>query len=118
MLVTQLRTGVFPKLDAVAESFMRSIIDRENLDPIRPDELYLRQTNFRQRLFSGAALSVASVQIEDEDGTVFAADLDRLAGFGALVEQVEARFRIVVGNPFADGLTRWPPRLSHREMAP
>lgn len=88
---------------------MRSIIDRENLDPIRPDELYLRQINFRQRLFSGAALSVASVQIEDEDGTVFAADLDRLAGFGALVEQVEARFRIVVGNPFADGLTRWPP---------
>jgi hypothetical protein len=38
--VTQLRTGVFPKLDAVAESFMRSIVDRENLDPIRRGELY------------------------------------------------------------------------------
>jgi hypothetical protein len=100
VLVTQLRTGVFPKLDAVAESFMRSIIDRENLDPIRPDELYLRQTNFRQRLFSGAALSVASVQIEDEDGIVFAADLDRLAGFGALVEPgrlTRSRYRTAVG---------------------
>ncbi len=54
--------------------------------------------------FSGAALSVASVGIEDEDGTVFAGDLDRLAGGGALVEQVGAWLRIVVGNPFANGL--------------
>ena len=54
----------------------------------------------------GAALSVASVGIEDEDGTVFAADLDRLAGVGALVEQVAALLRIVVGNPFPDGLPR------------
>jgi hypothetical protein len=46
---------------------------------------------------------VASVGIEDEDGTVFAADLDRLAGVGALVEQVETRFLLVVWNPFADG---------------
>jgi hypothetical protein len=53
--------------------------------------------------FSGAALSVASVGIEDEDGTVFAADLDRLAGVGALVEQVAAWLCIVVGNPFAGG---------------
>ena len=33
-------------------------------------------------------------------------DLDRLAGGGTLVEQVEARLRIVVWNPFADGLPR------------
>ncbi len=55
---------------------------------------------FRQRFFSGAVLSVASVGIEDEDGTVFAGDLDRLAGFGALVEQVETWLRIVVGSDF------------------
>ena len=35
---------------------------------------------------SGAVRSVASIPVEDEDGTVFAADLDRLAGVGALVE--------------------------------
>ena len=40
---------------------------------------------------------MASVGIDDEDGTVFAADLDRLAGVGALVEEVETRLRIVVG---------------------
>ena len=34
--------------------------------------------------------SVVSVGIGDEDGTVFAADLDRLAGVRALVEQVAA----------------------------
>ena len=47
---------------------------------------------------------MASVQIEDEDGTVFAGDLDRLAGGEALVEQVETRFPFVGRNPFADGL--------------
>ena len=71
--------------------------------------------------FSGAVRSVASVGIEDEDGTVFAADLDRLARVGALVEQVAAWLRIIVGNPFADGLPRRfdgleglirPPRLA------
>ena len=56
--------------------------------------------------FSGAVRSVASVGIEDEDGTVFAGDLDRLARVGALVEQVGAWLRIVVGNPFANGLPR------------
>jgi len=60
-------------------------------------------SNFRQRFFSGAVLSVPSVGIEDEDGAFFAGDLDRLAGGGALVEQVETRFPIVVWNPFADG---------------
>ena len=55
-------------------------------------------------MFSGAVLSVASVGIENENGTVFEGDLDRLAGFGALVEQVETRLRIVVWDPFADGL--------------
>ena len=49
---------------------------------------------------------MVSVGIEDEDGAVFAADLDRLAGVGALVEAVETRFRIVVGDPLADGLPR------------
>ena len=56
--------------------------------------------------FFGAALSVLSVEIEDEYGAVFAADLGRLAGVGALVEEVETPFRIVVGNPFPDGLPR------------
>jgi len=58
-------------------------------------------------VFSGAALSVASVGIENEDGTVFAGDLDRLAGGGTLVEQIETRLRIVVWDPFADGLPGW-----------
>ena len=60
---------------------------------------------------SGAALSVASVQIEDEDGTVFAGDLGRFVGVGALVEQLEVRLRIVGRNPFADGLPSWPPSV-------
>jgi len=47
---------------------------------------------------------VASIPVEAEDGTVFAADLNRLARVGALVEQVAAWLRILVGNPFADGL--------------
>ena len=62
---------------------------------------------FSAAVFSGAVRSAASIAVEDEDGTVFAGDLDRLAGFWALVEQVEARFRIAVWNPFADGLPRW-----------
>ena len=37
-------------------------------------------------VFSGAVPSAASVRIEDEDGTVFAADLDRAAGFCELLE--------------------------------
>ena len=41
---------------------------------------------FSAAAFSGAALSVVSVRIEDEDGTVFAADLDRAAGFCELIE--------------------------------
>ena len=44
----------------------------------------------------GAALSVASVGVEDEDGTVFEGDFDWLSGCEALVEQVETRLRIVV----------------------
>ena len=57
-------------------------------------------------VFSGAVPSAASVRIEDQDGTVFAADLDRLARVGALVEQVAAWLRFVVGNPFPDRLPR------------
>ena len=52
------------------------------------------------------------VGIEDENGTVFAGDLVRLAGFGALIEQVESCLRIVVWDPFADGL---PGRLDGLE---
>ena len=94
---------------------MRSSVVRDNEDTIR-----IANAFFRQR-FSVAALSLASVGIEDEDGTVFAADLDRLARVGALVEQVAAWLRIIVGNPFADGLPRRfdgleglirPPRLA------
>ena len=55
-------------------------------------------------VFSGAVLSVASVGIEDEDGTVFAGDLDRLAGVGALVEQVGTWLRVVGENQLAAAL--------------
>ena len=34
---------------------------------------------------------MASIGINDEDGTVFAGDLDRLAGGGAQVEQIDAQ---------------------------
>ncbi len=61
---------------------------------------------FLAAAFSGAAISVASVEIEDECVSVFEGDLDRLAGVGALVEELETRLRIVVCNPFADGLPR------------
>jgi hypothetical protein len=79
---------------------MRSNIFRHNSDSLRCAK------HFRGSGFFGAALSVVSVGIEDEYGSVFAADLDRLAGVGALVEAVETRFRIVVGDPLADGLPR------------
>jgi hypothetical protein len=58
---------------------------------------------FSAAFFSRAVLSVASVGIEDEDGTVFAEDLDCLGG-GALVEQAKTRFPFVGRNPVADGL--------------
>jgi len=50
----------------------------------------------------------ALITIEDEDGAVVAWDFDRLAGGGALVEEVETWLRIVVWNPFAN---RLPGRL-------
>ena len=78
--------------------FMRSSVVRENDDPIRSAKHFLGSG-----FSSGAVLSVASVEIEDECVTVFAGDLDRLAGFCPLVEEVESRLRIVVWNPFADG---------------
>ena len=86
---------------------MRSIVVRENGHPLR-----LAKHFFRQRFFSDAVRSVASVGIEDEDGAVCAEDLDGLAEGGALVEQVEALLRIVVWDPFADGL---PGRLDGLE---
>ena len=75
--------------------FMRCGEGHEHGDPLRCAK-YLFGSGF-----SGAVRSVASVGIEDEDGTVFAADLDRLAGGGAPAEQVEGRLRIVVGDPCA-----------------
>lgn len=62
---------------------------------------------FSAAVFSGVVRSVASVGIENEDGAVFAGDLDRVGGYGTLVEQVEGRLRIVVWDPFADGLPGW-----------
>ncbi|MCX6976274.1 MAG: hypothetical protein NTZ94_18705 [Verrucomicrobia bacterium] len=62
--------------------------------------------NFLAAVFSGA-VSVVSVGFEDEDGTVLEGDFDWLSGCGVLVEQVEARLSIVVGDPFADGLSGW-----------
>jgi len=50
---------------------------------------------------SRAALSMASVGIEDEEVAVFAGDLDRQAG-GAQVEEVQALLRIVLFVFFAD----------------
>jgi len=50
-------------------------------------------------------IQVGSVEIENEDATVFADDLEGLAGIRALAEKVEIRRRIiVVWNPFAGGL--------------
>ena len=62
--------------------------------------------NFWAAVFSGV-VSAASVGVEDEDGTVFEGDFDWLSGCEALVEQVETRLRIVVWDPFADGLPGW-----------
>jgi hypothetical protein len=72
---------------------------------------------FLAAAFSGAAISVASVEIEDECVSVFEGDLDRLAGVGALVEQVEARFPFVGRNPFSDGLPRWLDGLERVDVA-
>jgi len=73
---------------SVAAKFMRSSVAREDGRPLRWAKLYFRK--FLAAVFSGAALSVASVGIEDEDGAVSEGDFDRLAGVGALVEQVAA----------------------------
>lgn len=59
---------------------------------------------------------MASIGIGDEDLAAFEGDLNTLAGLGALVEQVEARFRIVGWNPFADGLPRQLRGISNDEF--
>ena len=56
---------------------------------LRWSKLYF--SKFLAVAFTGAELSVASIGIKDEDGAVFAGDLDRLAGGGALVEQIDAQ---------------------------
>ena len=53
---------------------MRSSVAREHGRPLRWAKLDFRK--LLAAVFSGAALSVASVGIEDEDGAVFAGDLD------------------------------------------
>ena len=70
-------SGVEARLwrDSYAQALFASMMTRSALPSI-----------FLAAVFSGAALSVASVRIEDEDGTVFAADLDRAAGFCELLE--------------------------------
>jgi hypothetical protein len=66
---------------------------------------------------SGAVRSVASIPVKDEDGTVFAENLDRLAGFGVLVGKVGSCLRVVVWDPFADGLPRRLDRLERVDVA-
>ena len=61
----------------------------ENDRSLRWSKLYF--SKFLAVAFTGAELSVASIGIKDEDGAVFAGDLDRLAGGGALVEQIDAQ---------------------------
>jgi hypothetical protein len=96
-----LREADFRGWVSVAAKFMRSSVAREHGRPLRWAKLDFRK--LLAAVFSGAALSVASVGIEDEDGAVSAGDLDWVGGFGTLVEQVEGWLRIVVGDPFADG---------------
>ena len=62
--MTLLRTGDFLRLDAVAESFMRSSVVRDNDAPIRCAKHLFGSG------FSGAVLFMASIGIEDEDGAV------------------------------------------------
>ena len=89
--MTLLLKGDFPRLEAVAARFMRCGDGREHGRPLR-----FAKHICLAAVFSGAVPSAASVRIEDQDGTVFAADLDRLARVGALVEQVETR--IIYGS--------------------
>ena len=56
----------------------------ENDRSLRCPKLYF--SKFLAVAFTGAELSVASIGIKDEDGAVFAGDLDRLDGGGAQVE--------------------------------
>ena len=64
------------------------------------------------RIQAAGTLLRALITIEDEDGAVVAWDFDRLAGGGALVEQIATWLPIVGRNPFADGL---PGRLDGLE---
>ena len=105
-----LRTGDFVGQNVVAAKFICSSAVRESDHPLRCARLFLAA------VLSGAELSVASVGIEDEDGTVFAENLDRLAGFGVLVEKVGSCLRVVVWDPFADGLPRRLDRLERVDL--
>ncbi len=96
-----LREADFRGWVSVAAKFMPSIFSREHGCPLHWAKRYFRK--YLVAVFSGAALSVASVGIEKEDSAVCAGDLDRACRRRALVEEVETRLRIVVGDPFADG---------------
>ena len=68
-------------------------------------EAFFGQRVFRRCLGREArAPGARSIAIEGEDAAVFEWNFDWLPGFGALVEQVEVGLRIVVWNPFTDGL--------------
>ncbi len=105
-----LRTRDFVGQNVGAAKFICSSAVRESDHPLRCARLFLAA------VFSRGALSVVSVGIENEDGAVFAADLDRLAGFGALVEKVGSCLRVVVWDPFADGLPRRLDRLERVDV--
>ena len=85
--------------------------DGEHGRSLRCAKLYLLKFSaavFRRDLRREArAPGAQSIAIGNDCVTVFEGDLERLAGFGALVEQVEAWFPFVGRNPFADGLPRW-----------
>ena len=78
------------------EGNFRRIFDRNEIDAliglVRSMAVLRFAEYFSAVGFPGAVPSMASVEIEDEDGAVFAVDLDRLAGGGALVEQVDVCF--------------------------
>jgi len=97
---SSLRLCAFARHPIAGFRFICSSAVRESDHPLRCARL------FWAAVFSDGALSVVSVGIENEDGTVFAADLDRLAGFGVLVGKVGSCLRVVVCDPFADGLPR------------
>ena len=105
-----LREPDFRGRDAVVVVFMRSGVVRENDDPLR-----FAKHICLVAVFSGAVRSVASVGVED--GTFFEGNLGRLAGLGALVEQVGARLATAAHSSVALSETTVLPALYEFEEA-